>query len=128
MLDLERETTRLFTEWATLVTGGDYGNPSSTAFVRAVSTLLDHHDDITGSEYGPAYAGDLRRWSRKVKRATGITNRPVRIPTPCPVCDLRGLRWYPSEADLRCLGCGSNGEPLIAQGLQAIIAAIPEEV
>jgi hypothetical protein len=136
MLDLAQESVELFVTWASIaggsVTHGQRNQAGRTdgAFARAVAVLLERHDSIVRSDLAPAYASDLRRWSARVRRATGQTIKPQRIPLPCSVCDLRGLSWYPAEGYLKCSGCGSSGDLLIAHGLKALIEseAVTEEV
>lgn len=122
MLDLANESLGLFIQWARIV-----GGPPAGSLAASLAVLIEWHEHIVGSEYAPAYANDLRRWSIKVKSMTGLESRPVRVPAACPVCDLRGLQWFPSQRELRCRACGSRGAQLLSRELAALVegARIP---
>lgn len=122
MLSLAMQSVELFVGWSDIVAGRtEATSPTNGAFARALTELTTSHDAIMTTDRAPAYAGDLRRWSMKVRTTTGLAARPRRLPLPCPVCDLRGIRWDPEQRQLRCGACGTHGAPLFTGDLLAAI-------
>lgn len=122
MVDLATESVGLFVQWAAIWSGDPvHPYPSVREFAHALDQLSTNHDAIMRSDLAPAYAGDLKRWSRKARQMTGLSTRPKRIPIPCPMCDMRGVRWYPDERELRCHGCGASGPRLATRELWDLV-------